>query len=215
MRYAVYFCPVAGSALDAFGREWLSTEIVPGMAPERLRTLTVNVRRYGWHATLCAPFALAEGVGYDDLRQSVADIAQHTHAFELCLRLDRLAGFLALRASSDEKDINRLAERCVRHLNALRAPEAWQRKAVKLDEAELALFRQFGYPYVLDRYRFHMTLCAPAGADEEHALHEWLSSRVASLPPIRIDALTICREAAFGHPFEQVERFPFGAGANA
>ncbi|GGA28142.1 DUF1045 domain-containing protein [Dyella nitratireducens] len=218
MRYAVYFCPAAGSELEAFGREWLSTDAVPGVTSERLRVLTSNVRRYGWHATLCAPFALAEQARYDDVRENVADIAQRTQAFEFALHLDRLAGFLALRPSAGETPAWMLAERCVRRLNALRAPvtdEAWQRKAVKLDAVERSLFRQFGYPYVLDRYRFHMTLCAPASEEEESALQAWLSPWVASLPPARIDAMTICREAEPGQPFEQIERFPFGVGLAA
>lgn len=218
MRYAVYFCPAAGSELDAFGREWLSTETVPGIAPERLRTLTANVRRYGWHATLCAPFALAEPASYDDLRRIVADIAQHASVIELPLHLDRLGAFLALRPSVDEDDVKALSEHCVLRLNALRAPgteAAWQRRAPLLDETELALFREYGYPYVLDRYRFHMTLSAPASDIEEQALREWLSPKLANLTPARIDALTICCEKEPGQPFEQIERMPFGAGKAA
>lgn len=218
MRYAVYFCPAAGSALDTFGREWLATTAIPGIAAERLRVLTANVCRYGWHATLCAPFALAEQASYDDLCWSLIDIAQRTQSFELPLHLGRLGGFLALRPSGDETSAWMLAERCVRRLNALRAPvsdETWRRRATQLDAVELDLFRQFGYPYVLDRYRFHLTLCAPAGSEEERALHAWLSPRAASLPPARIDAMTVCREAGPGQPFEPIERFPFSPGSAA
>jgi hypothetical protein len=218
MRYAVYFCPAAGSALDAFGREWLSVEHVPGIAPERLRTLTANVRRYGWHATLCAPFALVASAGYDELRRILADIAQHASVVDLPLQLDRLSGFLALRPSSGEDSVKALSEQCVRRLNALRAPSteaAWQRRAPHLDEAELALFREFGYPYVLDRYRFHMTLSAPAGDVEEWALREWFVPRLAKPLVARIDAFTICRENELGDPFEDVERIPLGAGTAA
>jgi hypothetical protein len=218
MRYAVYFCPAAGSALDAFGREWLSTEHVPGIAAERLRALTINVRRYGWHATLCAPFALADVATYEDLRWEVADIARRADVIELPLRVDRLASFLALRPSSGEESIKALSEQCVRRLNVLRAPSteaAWQRRAPHLDETELALFRHFGYPYVLDRYRFHLTLSAPASDAEEQALRAWLAPRLAEPLPARIDALTICREKEPGQPFEPVERLPLGTGTTA
>jgi hypothetical protein len=215
MRYAVYFCPAAGSELDAFGREWLSVEHIPGIAPERLRALTINVRRYGWHATLCAPFALVDLATYDDLRWEVADIARQASVIELPLQLDRLASFLALRPSSGEESVKALSEQCVRRLNVLRAPSseaAWQRRAPHLDETELALFRQFGYPYVLDRYRFHMTVSAPAGDVEEWALREWLAPRLSNPLVARIDALTVCREKEPGEPFEQVERIALGAG---
>lgn len=218
MRYAVYFCPAAGSELDAFGRQWLSADSVPGVAPERFRALTANVRRYGWHATLCAPFALAPSANYEDLRRIAVDIAQQASAIELPLQLNRLGAFLALRPSIDESSVKALAEQCVLHLNALRAPgseEAWQRRAPHLDEIERALFRHYGYPYVLDRYRFHMTLSAPASDAEEQALRDWLAPRLAKLVRAHVDALTICLEPAPGQPFEEIERIPLGARKTA
>lgn len=215
MRYAVYFCPGEDSALDTLGREWLAAEHVPGIAAERLRALTVNVRRYGWHATLCAPFALAESASYEDLRREVADIARRISVIELPLHLDKLSRFLALRPSVDEQTVKVLSEHCVRHLNALRAPSteaARQRRAPYLDGTELALFRQFGYPYVLDRYRFHMTVSAPAGDVEEQAIREWFAPRLVNGLAARIDALTVCCEKAPDRPFEQIERIPLRTG---
>lgn len=215
MRYAVYFCPAAGSALDVLGRQWLSAEDVPGIAPERLRALTTNVRRYGWHATLCAPFALAERMTYEDLHRIAADIAQQTSIIELPLHLDRLASFLALRPSGGEDDVKALADHCVRRLNPLRAPNsegAWQRRIAQLDEVERALSREFGYPYVLDRYRFHMTIAAPASEAEEQAMRAWFASRLANPLIARVDALTLCCEKEPGHAFEQLEQIPLHAG---
>ena len=215
MRYAVYFCPVAGSGLDTFGREWLTGVAVPDIPPARLHDLLADVRRYGWHATLAAPFALADGVSYDDLRRHAIAIAQQQTAFELPLQLDQLAGFPALRPAADETAINALAERCVRTLNTLRAPmsdAALQRRSAGLDNVEVALLNEFGYPYVLDRYRFHMTLSAPVTAAEAQALRAWLSPKVATLPPAWIDALSICCESAPGKNFELLERIPLGRG---
>lgn len=218
MRYAVYFCPSEGSVLADFGRDWLAIEAVPGIAPIRLRALLADVRRYGWHATVCAPAALANGIGYATLRQTLIELATHIDAFELPLRLDRLAGFLALRPTAGEAAIGELAERCLRGLHALRAAptqQAMQRRASGLDEVELALLQQYGYPYVLERYRFHMTLAASAHAAEEAALHKWLMSRLGSELSADIDALTICCEAEPGRDFEVVERIPLRVGATA
>jgi len=218
MRYAIYFCPAAGTALHMFGREWLSTTAVPGIEPARLQALLADVRRYGWHATLGAPFALADGKRYEDLRCEVARIAARVTPFELPLVLDRLAGFLALRPSGGAAAINALAGHCVRDLHALRAPlseTARQRRAAGLDDVELALLHRFGYPYVLERYRFHMTLSARTTPDEERVLYAWLSPKLATLPPARIDALTICRENEPGSDFEQLERIPLSGGQAA
>jgi hypothetical protein len=59
---------------------------------------------------------------------------------------------------------------------------------------------------VFERYRFHMTLSAPASVDEERALQRWLSLRASMLPTARIDALTLCVEPAPGAAFEPLER---------
>jgi hypothetical protein len=64
----------------------------------------------------------------------------------------------------------------------------------------------------LERYRFHMTLSAPATQQEQQAMCTWLSSRLAKLPPARIDALTLCRESAPGENFELLERIPLNKG---
>ena len=215
MRYAVYFCPAAGSGLDVFGREWLSISAILGMTPARLRALLAVVRRYGWHGTISAPAALVATADYSVFRQAVIVVAKQVEPFELPLRLDSLAGFLALRPAGDETAIQALAKRCVRSLNALRAPlndAAWQRRAKGLDEVELSLLREFGYPYVMERYRFHMTLSAPASESEEQLLRKRLAPMLVQLPTAQIDALTICREGEPGQPFEQIERIALGKG---
>jgi hypothetical protein len=150
------------------------------------------------------------------LHQKLIPIAQHVEPFELPLALDTLGGFLALRPSGDQTAINNLAERCVRELNPLRAPltdAAWQRRANGLDEVELALFRDYGYPYVIQRYRFHMTLSARTNNAEEQALREWLTEHGADHWSAHIDALTICREPAAGQPYEPIARIALGQRA--
>lgn len=216
MRYAVYFCPAPDSALHELGCDWLATTCVPGVGTDRLNILLADVRRYGWHATLQAPFALATHASYGDLHEHVTDIAARTQAFELPLQLDRLAGFLALRPCGDTDRVDALAAQCVRDLSALRAPineAAWQRRAGALDDTERALFRQYGYPYVLERYRFHLTLSAPATAAEEHALRTYLLPKLDPAPRAYINALTLCREPAPGAAFEQLAHLPLRTAA--
>jgi hypothetical protein len=59
---------------------------------------------------------------------------------------------------------------------------------------------------VFERYRFHMTLSAPASVEEERALQRWLSLRASMLPTARIEALTLCVERSPGAAFEPLER---------
>jgi hypothetical protein len=210
MRYAIYYCPAAESALGRFGRDWLAGADVPGLTGARRDALLADARRYGWHATLCAPFALAGGRTVDQLRDAVAGLARSRQAFELPLQLDRLAGFLALRPAGDTRFIDALAAACLAAAAGLRAPlseAALRKRADGLDAIELDYLQRFGYPYVLDRYRFHMTLAAPAAAEEERAMRAWLAPRT-DFGPAAIDALAICREFEPGAAFELVERFP-------
>jgi hypothetical protein len=69
-RFAVYFAPAPGSDLETFGCGWLGRglrgedlpqPLVTGVAPARLAEITRSPRHYGFHGTLKAPFALADG----------------------------------------------------------------------------------------------------------------------------------------------------------
>jgi hypothetical protein len=218
MRYAIYYCPAVGSALAEFGRVWLAQTPhaidLPGIHSGRMQTLLTAVRRYGWHATIRAPFALAAGVAYADLRDVVVAVAQRFPAVTLPLQLDRLAGFLALRPSGDSAVIDPLAAACLQALEPLRAPlaeEVFCKHADGFDAVELDLLARYGYPYVLDHYRFHMSLSAPATEPEEQILRDELMRHAATWSTARVDALSICREAAPGADFEQIERIPLRA----
>ncbi|OOG43628.1 DUF1045 domain-containing protein [Rhodanobacter sp. C05] len=218
MRYAIYFCPANDTALGQLGRDWLAASTdapeLPGISMERRDALLANARRYGWHATIRAPFTLAADVVYDDVRRAVAAVARDCASFELSLRIERLASFLALRPGVDGAAPQKLAATCLEALEPLRAsrPNAAQdRRGASLDAAELVLLQRYGYPYVLDRYRFHFTLSAPATESEEQVMRQWLEPRVAELPLTRVDALSICHEAAPGDAFELLERIPLCA----
>ena len=213
MRYAIYFCPAPASALASLGRDWLNPASapngIPGIPLSRWNALLAEVRRYGWHATLRSPFTLSPDHDLADLRRAMEDVA-HAHApIQLSLRSGRLAGFPALRPVGDCRSVNALAAACVEAVEPLRLPLAehdFQRRASGLDAIETHYLGRYGYPYVFERYRFHMTLSAPASVEEERALQRWLSVRAAMLPAARVDALTLCVEQSPGAAFEPLER---------
>ncbi len=213
MRYAVYFCPAPASALAALGRDWVSRELaaqgIPGIALSRWNAMLADVRRYGWHATLRSPFTLSPDVDLNDLRRALQAVARSHAPFNLTLRYARLAGFPALRPLGECRAANALAAACIEAVEPLRLPLAendFQRRASGLDAIETHYLGRYGYPYVFERYRFHMTLSAPASVEEERALQRWLSLRASMLPTARIDALTLCVESSPGAAFEPLER---------
>src|SRR3989344_5537458 len=105
-RYAVYFAPTPGSLGWLAGSHWLgrcATLLQPlqqlaidGVSADDLHRLTAAPHRYGWHATLKAPFALAPGTGWTALPRAVQSVARGLQSFVLPpLQVHRIDVFLA------------------------------------------------------------------------------------------------------------------------
>lgn len=192
-RYAVYDAPRCGVFADRVSR-WLGRDCATGLpvspdGPKGLArpqmALTDSPRRYGFHGTLKAPFRLAPGIVRADLSARLAHLAQRLSSVEVAagLSLRDLGGWLALVPKGDEGAINRLAADVMRGLDDLRAPldaaEIARRDPASLTPHQRALLLEWGYPYVLDQFRFHLTLTDMLPADEAAALirplAEWLA----------------------------------------
>lgn len=224
-RYAVYFTPPAGAPLAEAGAAWLGWDAERGVAPSRTldapdlpeprERLVARARRYGFHATLKAPFALAKGMTTADLDRGMAALA----ASRAPVRAPRLVvcaamGFVALRPSGPSPALDALAAACVTQLDAMRQPlgpaELAERRRAGLDMAEDAHLRAWGYPYVLDRFRFHMTLTGPLARLEAGqaaaALQAALAPALAG--PLQVDDICLFGEPDEGAPFRLLRRYP-------
>lgn len=224
-RYAVYFAPAADSALDRFGSAWLGRDsasgavltqpVLPGVAPERLAAFTEAPRHYGFHATLKPPFALSPQHGAADLLSAVAAFANRqapVAAPPLCL--GRLSGFLALVLSAPSDGVAALAAACVAAFEGFRAPASAEdiarREAAGLSPRQRALLHRWGYPFVMEEYRFHMTLTGKLDAIEGDAVAAGLAPLVAPLgrEPLVIDALSVFVQDDRSQPFRLGARYP-------
>lgn len=207
-RYALYFTPEDTTALARLGQTWLSA-----LACD----LTAEARVYGFHATLKAPFRLAPGVAEDDVVEACAALARNRAALiEPPPRLARLHGFFALRPCQDSAAIQDLAAAAVDALEPFRAPlnetELAKRLKAPLSERQRALLAQWGYPYVFDEYRFHMTLTRRLSDDEAPAVEAVLRPLVADsvAEPLRIASVCLMRQQD-GAPFALLRRFALEA----
>lgn len=227
VRWAIYYAPPADSALWNFGCDWLGrdaetgavmpTPAVPGCPADTLHALTAAPRRYGFHATLKAPFRLARGHTGLDVAAACRAFASLHAPFPIGpLAVDTLDGYLALRPDAPSDLLNRFAFACVRAFDSLRAPpgpeENARRLAAPLNPRQREMLAAWGYPYVDTEYRFHMTLTDRLQESQRLLLQPWLAARVAALavPPPVMDAICLYAEPEPGADFRLVERYPLG-----
>ena len=222
-RYAIYYAPAHDSPWWAFGACWLGRDeqrdlaleqpSLPQLAADSFARITAEPRRYGFHATLKAPFRLQAGVTADRLLERVDLLARTLDAVPVgVLEPVVMDGFVALAPPVDsttaQAGLAHLAESCVTALDDLRAPltngELARRKPEALDTRGRELLDRFGYPHVMERFRFHMTLTGPVEAELAALLVAQVARPVEQLniqAPLLLDRLCIfCQsepEAAF------------------
>jgi len=230
MRYALYFAPQPGSPWAEAGNSWIgrdaergtavSQEPVPGIPSVLLSQLTSCARRYGFHATLKAPFHLAPGFSETNLEAMAAAFSQAQRSIAVpALQVKPLDDFLALRPEGAEDEIGALAMRTVSYFDLLRAAptdnELPARRRRGLSPRQEALLQRWGYPYTEEEYRFHLTLSddlREIGLDAAYTLRRAAEEHFAptAQAPFVIDRLSIFRETEPGAPFYVWRSFPFG-----
>lgn len=186
--------------------------------------------RYGFHATLKAPFPLRLDADADAFFATVGQLAQSTASFDLPpLTVDWLGEegkrFLALRPTVEpgpSHALRRLADRCVRELDVWRRPPSpaeLERRVAGIDANSRPWMHalRWGYPFVMDSWRFHMTLSDPMSAwrpqqDPAAALRAACAHFDAALSsPVRCRSICIFVESEPGAPFHLERRFALAA----
>ena len=224
VRFAVYWAPEETDPLHAFGAAWLGHDPASagpvvdrnrlGLSAALADDLTSEPRRYGLHATLKAPFRLQPGVTNADLVEATAALARSVAAFETePLRLTNLKGFLALCPPAPSPALDALARRCVIELDPWRAPltpaERARRKPQFFSPEQLQLLETWGYPFVLEHFRFHITLTRRLIEAERLAVTPVLetATRPFRAAPFSVDAIALFGDPGDGQPFRLVQRF--------
>lgn len=223
-RYALYWTPPPDSELETFGRGWLGAATddysLPFLQknsvlePALIERATASPRRYGLHATMKAPFHLADRADEAALSAALATFcARRSQIRTGPLRLHRFTRYLALVPENDRADLEWLADECVTYFDSFRVPldEADRaRRAGSLSPVEQSFFEQFGYPHIFSSFFFHITLAGPLSEDELTQVETALQPIVAPLceESFVLDALSLCGDPGGGAPFECVSRYP-------
>ncbi|HWL81484.1 MAG TPA: DUF1045 domain-containing protein [Roseomonas sp.] len=219
-RLALYWAPEVSDPLHAAASAWLGRDAETGAAlpqPEvpgvDLHALTADARRYGFHATLKPPFHLA--TSYAAARSAAMELAAATRSFALPpLRVADLDGFLALRESEPCPALHAFADSCVRALDSHRAPpteaEVARRRPERLSARQRSYLDAWGYPHVLEEWRFHLTLSCRLATEQMGLVRpaaEAALSEVAGRPRV-VRQLCLFTQASPGEPFLVAERLP-------
>jgi len=208
MRAAIYFTALRESDLMACAARWLgrdpwsgsvpAREVCSGVEPATLDALTADPRRYGFHATLKPPFRMAAGRDLGGLRQRLAEFCRdHAPVVIPALRLERMGSFFALTPGRALPALSALAAGVVRDFDAFRAPptgdEIARRRPEQLTPRQREYLAAWGYPYVFDEFRFHMTLTGPVPAAQREAMDALLRARFADFigRPLMVDAICL------------------------
>lgn len=224
-RYAIYFAPSENSLLWDTGSRWLGRDAaravplaqpaVPGYLAEQVGALTRSPRLYGFHATLKAPFRLATEASATGLCDALAAFTEERDAFALPpLEVASLSGFLALVPTRRSAMLHALADDCVTAFDRFRRPaeasELARRRSAGLSERHEVLLARFGYPYVLDTFRFHLTLTERLDAQAGSGLKAWLQDHfgAALREPIMVADLCLFVQERPDAPFQILQRFP-------
>ena len=222
MRIAIWFAPASDDPWWRFGAGWLGRDPCGSDAPpwpalgwdaQRRQRWAVDPRRYGFHATLLAPFRLAAGCSFHDVAQAADAFARaHAAIARIGLVPTEHEGFAALRPVGAAPAIDALAAAALRHFDRLRAaPTPADRARYRVDHMtprERALFERWGYAKVEERYRFHMTLTDPLPPDALAAALAAAHLVLAHerLAAIDVDAVALFVEEADGADFRFVRR---------
>jgi putative phosphonate metabolism protein len=236
-RYAVYFAPPADSGLWRLAQRWLGRDCARGSVLEQppldgwnaaeIAAATESPRHYGFHATLKAPFRLAPERTPRALHEAVAGFAVRQRPFQAPpLKVSAIGAFIALTLSAPSAQMQALAAAAVEDLDGFRAPlsdrDLQRRLKAGLSERQQAMLQQWGYPYVMQEFRFHMTLTgalsAPAfGAERRDRLQTQLTAlfRAELREAIPVREICLYSQAASDQPFLLVDRFPLGTAPAA
>ena len=226
-RYAVYYAPEPGSELAAFGARWTGVAHdgkpvplidVPGISPSRFSELTVGPRRYGFHGTLKPPFVLNPATTRDSLMAAAKVFARGLSPISIPpLEIAVIGKFIALTPSMSSVELEKLSAQCVRAFEAYRSPLSDDQVAVyrsnKLTVHQDSMLVHWGYPYVMEEFRFHISLTERIDdIAERRAMMLAVTELAKPLAdkPIVIRDLALFFQEDRDAPMTILERFPFG-----
>jgi putative phosphonate metabolism protein len=210
-RYAIYYAPAPGSDLDRFGAQVLGYDAytgedlpfpndVAGMTPD-WHDLSKDPRKYGFHATLKAPMSLSPGKAETELLAACESFAGKPQPILVITPVvGSIGGFIAVVPAAPSPELERLAADCTSEFDSFRAPltpgDRARRNPSDLTPRQREYLYRWGYPYVMEEFRFHMTLTGRLAAERREPVLTMLrnSFSAVGLKTLAIDRIALFRQ---------------------
>ena len=229
-RYAIYYASARDSALDRFGAQLLGYDAFNGedlpfpdgmeQAVPDWREISGDPRKYGFHATLKAPIVLADGRTEAELLAACVSLAQSPRAIPVIKPVVNAIGdFIAVVPSQRSAELEQLAADAVTAFDGFRAQltsaDRARRNPERLTQRQREYLDRWGYPYVMEEFRFHMTLTGRLPDDRREVVLAELRRRFAALQlaELAIDAVAVFRQPDAKSRFRIVQRFELAKAA--
>lgn len=226
-RYAIYYAPEGQSELGSFGNHWLGRDpatnnilshpVLENALPVQIKDITLSPSRYGFHGTLKPPFKLKDGFSFSDLESKTLEYARQLKPFNMgTLKLARIGKFLAFIPAEKSEPLYDLAAGFVKNLDDFRQNptdgEISKRREAGLTKRQDELLLEWGYPYVFEEFRFHLTLTDKLDEDRLNQIEPILSEILDPLTAtsITIEDICIFGDPGDGNPFDLIKRIKLG-----
>ncbi|WIG51387.1 MAG: uncharacterized protein OJF48_002304 [Afipia sp.] len=226
-RYAIYFVPSAQGALYRFGADLLGYDAYTGKPlpfadgieaeVEGWKQLTADPRKYGFHATLKAPINLRSGKTEDELARALEEFSRKPRVIPRITPVVRSIGsFVAIVPRDPCPDLQKLAADCVTAFDDFRAPltpeDRERRNISALTGGQVLHLDRWGYPYVFEDFRFHMTLTGSLPSEQRAKILAALQKRFVALDfqSVSVDRLALLRQSDATSNFTVLSDWPLG-----
>jgi len=210
-RYAIYYVPAPGSELDRFGAQLLGYDAFSGedlpfpdsvtQAVTDWRDITQDPRKYGFHATMKAPLSLAKDKTEAELLAACEAFAGKPRPIPVIKPvIDSISRFIAVVPAQPSPELERLAADCTSEFDSFRAPPTSEDRARRNPSALTPRQREhldrWGYPYVMEDFRFHMTLTGRLDAGRRGPVLTMLRNRFSAvgLETLAVDRIAVFRQ---------------------
>jgi putative phosphonate metabolism protein len=224
-RYAIYHAAARGGALDRFGAHLLGYDAWSGedlafpdsisQAVPDWRDLTHDPRKYGFHATLKPPMALADRKTEAEVLAACKSFAETPRPIPVIIPVvDSISGFIAVVPSKPSAELEQFAADCISAFEPFRAPltaeERARRHPSKLTSRQREYLDRFGYPYVMEEFRFHMTLTGRLGSERGASVLTVLRQCFAAikLERLAVDGIALFRQNDAASRFKIIGHWP-------